>query len=130
MRDGSFLPASGPDRGDSAPVRASKSVGWHTYSDGALTARNTKAPVYTPELSEPGTSVAAYGWAPTSVAEPSEDRVEADLDLFLPTLRGAPRDVVDVNSVQYEVVGDPEDYNHGPFGSSFGCVVKLKRTQR
>lgn len=111
-------------------MKASKTVGWHTYSDGATTARNTKAAVYTPPLDEDGTEVAAYGWAPTYVSESNENRSESDLDLLLPTLRGAPRDVVDLPTGQYEVVGDPEDFTQGPFGSAFGVVVKLKRVQR
>lgn len=112
-------------------MRASKTVGWHTYSEGAATARNTKAAVYTPALDEAGAEVAVYGWAPTQTVEPSENRVESDLDLLIPTVWGGPRDVVDIpNLGQFEVVGDPQDFSTGPFSSRFGAVVKLKRVQR
>jgi hypothetical protein len=112
-------------------VKATKTVRWHTYSDGEPTVRNTRAAVYTPALDTAGTAVDAYGWAPTQTSEPNEDRVASDYDLFLPTVTGGPRDVVDIPAVgRFEVVGNPQDWGSGPFGSRFGAVVKLKRTER
>ena len=111
-------------------MKARLTVAWHTYADGAATDRGTSTPTWSPALDATGTSVAVYGWAPTSVSEPDEDRNEMSVDLFLPTATGAPRDVVDLPIGQFEVVGHPETYAYGPFGSNLGAVVKLRRVQR
>lgn len=105
-------------------------VYWHTFSVGAVDARNNPTTVYTPALDETGSAVAVMGWAPTQTAEPNEVRVQADLDLFVPpTVSGGPGDVVDLPDGAFEVVGWPEDWSNGPFGFRPGKVVKLKRTQ-
>ncbi len=112
-------------------MRASKKVGWHTHVSGDVTARNVPSSTYVPALDADGTSVDVFGWAPTQTLEPNETRVDVELDLFVPTALGGPRDVVDIPALgRFEVVGHPQDFSSGPFSSRFGAVVKLKRTQQ
>ena len=75
-----------------------------------------------------------YGWAPPSGdAEPFEagrNAVVRDLDLYVPPdFTCSPRDLVSVSGVEYEAVGHPQDFNHGPFGFIPGSVVNLKRVE-
>lgn len=107
-------------------------VGWHTWSAGTATARNTTTDVYTPLLTATGTQVRVHGWAPTRELEPTATRVESDIDLFVPSsVAPGPKDVVDLPIGRFEVVGYAEDFTHGPFAPGFGgSVVKLKRIQK
>jgi hypothetical protein len=71
-----------------------------------------------------------YGWAPAGTNESNASRhtVTADLELFAPpgfTLDS--RDHVRVLGKTYEVEGDVEDYDHGPFGYTPGIRVNLRR---
>lgn len=106
-------------------------VGWHTRSDGELSARNELLSVFTPELSDEGESRPVMGWGPAGQSEPDEDRVESGLLLYVPPgWVSGPRDVVDVpGEGRFEQVGWPEGYSSGPFGFSPGGVVRLKRVQ-
>lgn len=75
-----------------------------------------------------------YGWAaPSGDTEPFEagrNAVVRDLDLYVPpAFSCSPRDRVRVDSVEYEVVGHPQDFTHGPFGFIPGAVVNLKRVE-
>ena len=59
-------------------------------------------------------------------------RVLWEIDLYVPRgVTSKPADVVDLpldGSIgQFEVVGEIEDFNHGPFGFQPGSVVRLKR---
>jgi hypothetical protein len=78
--------------------------------------------------------VKVMGWAPTQTREPTEARVESDIDLFVPPgVSAKPKDVVDLPVDKsfgvFEVVGYGEDWTKGPFGFSPGSVVRLKRVQ-
>ena len=73
---------------------------------------------------------AVYGWAPAGTNESNASRhtVTADLELFAPpgfTLDS--RDHVRILGQTYEVQGDVEDFNHGPFGWAPGVRVNLRR---
>jgi hypothetical protein len=106
-------------------------VGWHTWSAGTATGRNTPTDVYTPALTATGTSVKVIGWAPTRETEPNATRVESDIDLFVPPgVASQPKDVVDLPIGRFEVVGWPQDFTYGPFGFQPGAVIKLKRIQQ
>ena len=71
-----------------------------------------------------------YGWQPagTNEANASRHTVVSDLVLLAPpgfTLD--PRDHVRVDGRTYEVEGEVEDLNHGPFGYAPGVRVNLRR---
>lgn len=109
----------------------------HTWSVGSDDGYTT-ADVYTPARTVTGTAVSAF-WASASTvlggAEPrlaGHDRVVVDVDLFVPqgTVISA-HDLVDLavnGGSQFEVIGDPQDYNHGPFGvDGWPLLVSLRR---
>jgi len=94
-------------------------VGVHTWSAGADSAYNEPADVYTPAKTSAGTEYKVCGWSAPTSTEPKlagHDRVVVDVELLAPT--SVPihaHDLVDLPDGQYEVIGEPEDYNHGPF---------------
>lgn len=71
----------------------------------------------------------ARGWAPTSSHEPKivgKDRVVVDVEMFTDWPAGH-RDRVTFGGRRYLVVGESEDWNHGPFGFAPGHVINLRR---
>lgn len=73
-----------------------------------------------------------FGWAPAGGVEVNTFRhaVTADLSVYAPadfTVR--PKDRMRVDGKTYDVQGDVEDYNHGPFGYAPGVVVNLSRSE-
>jgi hypothetical protein len=71
-----------------------------------------------------------YGWSAPQSSEPKVAGVESvvvTLELFAPARPVGDQDRIVVNGDTYEVVGDPEDYDHGPFGFAPGMVVNLTR---
>lgn len=77
-----------------------------------------------------GTTQAVYGWAPAGTNESNASRhtVTADVELFAPSdFSCGPRDRVKVDGRVYEVEGDVEDFDHGPFGFQPGVRVNLRR---
>ena len=71
-----------------------------------------------------------YGWAPagTSEALDRQQQVTHDLDLYAPSgFRVSVVDRVRVGDVVYDVSGEVQDFNHGPFGFRPGVRVKLNR---
>ena len=72
----------------------------------------------------------AYGWAPASSTEPvtgGTSTLVVERDLFAPTFPVDPRDEFVITGTRYSVVGDPGDFDHGPFGTKLGMVVRLRR---
>jgi hypothetical protein len=104
-------------------------VGVHIYSAGPTNGYGSETAVYTPPKDSPGTAAKVYGWSVASSTEPRpEDLVVTDVDLFAPAdFPAAAYDVIDLPEGQYEVIGTPQDYTHGPFGSALGIRVKLRR---
>jgi len=107
-------------------------VGLHTYSEGTADGYNESAAVYTPVKTVAGTSYRVYGWSTPTSTEPKlagHDRVIVDVELLVPPgFPAGPHDLIDLPDGQYEVLGQPEDYNNGPFGFTPGLVVNLRRT--
>ena len=87
---------------------------------------------HTPPLDEDGTEVKVYCWAPAGSAEPDTQRVEHDLDLYVPPgTQCTPRDVVDIDAKRYAVVGEAADYTTSPYTPGWGgIVIRLKRVTR
>lgn len=109
-------------------------VGVHTRGADGTDAHGNSVSVYTPPLPEAGTAVSVYGWFVPSTTEPplaGHDRVIVDVQLMVPPgFPAGPRDVVDLPegpAGQFEVVGYPEDYTHGPFGWAPGAVINLRK---
>ena len=105
-------------------MRACQRVEVITWSGGEADAHGNTVDAY----AEPVPRY-VYGWAPTSSTEPKTvgpNRVVVDLEVFSPfTLQ--PKDRVVVHGRTYEVEGECEDWNHGPFGHRPGFVVNLRR---
>ena len=79
-------------------------------------------------------AVRVYGWHTGSSHEPQiagHDRTVVEGQVFGPeSWRPSTRDrVVLPGAGTYEVIGEPEDYNHGPFGWRPGLVTNLKKTE-
>lgn len=74
-----------------------------------------------------------YGWASPSSSEPKlagHDRVVVDVEMGAPVGTVAePRDKFVLGGRTYTVEGEPEDYNHSPFGGQPGIVVNLRRVE-
>lgn len=82
---------------------------------------------------EPGWSppevVDVFGWAPAGSTEPKtvgENRVIVSIEVFAPFPLQA-KDKVTISGKLYDVIGEPEDWNHGPYGHQPGYVINLKR---
>ncbi len=89
-------------------------------------------PTYSPALDQPGTQAKVYGWAIPSTSSPTveghPDRSAADADLYAPpTFAPPPRSLIGLPSGRFEVVGEVQDFNHGPFGFQPGNVIQLRR---
>lgn len=73
-----------------------------------------------------------YGWSPAGGVEVNTFRhaVAADLAVYAPNdLDVRPRYRMVVDGKTYDVQGEVEDYNHGPFGYAPGVVVNLTRSE-
>ena len=58
------------------------------------------------------------------------DRVVVDVEMGAPVGTVAlPRDKFVLDGKTYRVEGEPEDYNHSPFGGQPGIVVNLRRVE-
>jgi hypothetical protein len=103
-------------------------VGLHNYSQGADDGYGNTLPVFTPAKDQPGVEYPVCGWwLPTSVEESgNKRRVITTLVLAAPkSFPANPYDLVDVpadGGTQYEVIGEAEDYNQGPWWQP-GVVV-------
>jgi hypothetical protein len=110
-------------------------VGLHSYSAGGIDGYGCTIPVYTPPRESPGIVEKVYGWVVSSSTEPHvdagrSDLVVTDVELFAsPDFQVSAYDLIDLPDGQYEVMGQPEDYTRGPFGSALGVLVKLRRVE-
>jgi hypothetical protein len=84
-----------------------------------------------PIYEEQTTDVAVYGWQPVSEDERNTaalaGRTITDLKLLTPDGDWRSGDAVIVDDTQYEINGDVENYNTGPFGYQPGYAVNLRR---
>lgn len=108
-------------------------VGVHTYSPGSSDGYGGTEDTYTPPVGETGVTQKVYGWSAPRSEEPKvagHDRVVVDVELLAPPgFQVGAHDLVDLPDGVYEVVGQPEDYNHGPFGFTPGLVVNLRKVE-
>lgn len=81
----------------------------------------------------PPVDVEVYGWSSPSSTEPKmagHDRVIVDVEVYAPsTWIVHAHDHVTVGGTVHDVIGEPEDYNHGPFRWKPGIVVNLQRVK-
>ncbi len=80
----------------------------------------------------PGRTEPVYGWAPAGTTEVNGSRhaVTADLQVYVPSgFSCSPRDRVIAGGRTYEVQGEVEDFDHGPFGWQPGGQVNLRRVE-
>lgn len=103
-------------------------VGVRTYSEDGEDPRGNRIETWSDPVSTP-----VYGWGPPQSAEPDipgHDRVTVDLELYVPPgFRATAHDKIVLEGEEFDVVGRPADYGHGPFGYNPGAVVKLTRTE-
>lgn len=106
-------------------------VGLHVWSGTGEDAHGNEIDVFTPPLDQEGAAQAVYGWSVPSSDSPAvagHDRVVVDVELLVPPeFPGKPRDVVDLPSGRFQVVGEVRDYSTGPFGWVPGGVLNLER---
>lgn len=106
-------------------------VGLHVWAGAGEDTHGNPVESYTPPLNQPGTPYAVIGWSVPSSTEPAvagHDRVVVDVELLTPPgFPAKPRDVIDLPSGQFEVVGEVRDYTTGPFGFAPGGVANLRR---
>lgn len=73
-----------------------------------------------------------YGWGAPQSSEPKRAGAEAvvvNLELYAPVFPVGDMDRIVVDGLAYDVIGEAEDFNHGPFGFAPGMVVNLKRAE-
>ena len=73
-----------------------------------------------------------YGWAPPTADQSiraTDTGVKRDYDLYSPDGFTKPRDRVSIEGMLFDVVGWPEDFNHGPFGWKPGYRINLVRVE-
>ncbi|MCV7009485.1 hypothetical protein [Mycobacterium gordonae] len=106
-------------------------VGLHTYSGGGDDGYGNPVPVFTPAKASPGVLYKVVGWVDLflpSAMERNENmkRVISYLQLFAPdTFPATAYDLIDLNgdpTNQWEVLGEANDYTHGPWWTP-GCKV-------
>lgn len=72
-----------------------------------------------------------YGWYHVTTDEPQEyghEQQLVDVKVLVPLgFVSSPYDRMIVNNNSYDIIGEQEDYNHGPFGYRPGSVVKLRK---
>ncbi|MGJ6980029.1 hypothetical protein ACSDQ9_05790 [Aestuariimicrobium soli] len=103
---------------------ASHPVGHMVASTGVTGAHGNATTTYAPAVER-----MVYGIAPTSSTEPKtvgKDRVVVQLEVFSPWA-AAPADRLVIGTRIYDVVGESEDLNRGPFGYQPGYVINLVR---
>lgn len=70
-----------------------------------------------------------FGWHQSSSSEPSEqgaNRVATTLVVLSPW-PATVKDQIAIDGVTYEVVGESQDWNHGPFGFEPGYRFTIRR---
>ena len=101
-------------------------VGVCTYSEGATDAHGRPTETWAEPVDHK-----VYGWYFVTTDEPQEATHEGqlvDVKVLVPLgFTCTPQDRIVVNSTSYDVIGEIEDYNHGPFGYRPGGVVKLRK---
>lgn len=115
-------------------------VGWHARNPDSPD-RFRAAPTYTPAKDQAGTPVRVIQWAAAKSDSSGRDgtqqvgheRTELTIKLYVPPeFQPSPGDLIDLPAGpagQYEVVGFPEDHNHGFHGWQPGNVVHLRRIE-
>lgn len=76
------------------------------------------------------TDLPVYGWGPPSpddVLRAEQTGVEHVLDVYCKQAATKHRDKLIVNGVEYFVQGEPDDFNHGPFGFKPGVRIRLSK---
>lgn len=108
-------------------------VGHHTYSSTTEDDYGREGITFTPARDADGVEKAVYGWANPTGTEPKlagHDRVVVEMELYSPpAFNPGPHDLIDLPGGQFEVIGYPEDYTHGPFGFQPGYVINLRRVE-
>lgn len=110
-------------------------VGLHVFSQGEDDGYGNKtAPIFTPDLDQPGIPYKVFGWSDTqSKVDTSEivenrRRVTEEKQLLAPeAFPGKPYDRIDLDDGQYEVVGFSLENNHGPWWNPRMRAYALQR---
>lgn len=102
-----------------------RTAGHRVYSEGSDDAHGNPVQSWAAPV-----DVAALWWSPSST-EPllaGHDRVSVDVVLVVDSaLSVSPHDRFVLDSKEYEVLGEPEDYDHGPYSVPGRKPVHLGR---
>ena len=105
-------------------MRATHTVQHEVWSAGPADGHGNVSDMWAEPTDRP-----VYGWSQRSSSEPKQvgaNRLVVDLEMFSPW-GAATKDRVTILGRRFEVVGESEDWNHGPFGWHPGFVVNLVR---
>lgn len=71
-----------------------------------------------------------YGWGAPTSSEPKlagHDRDIVEIELLVPPgFECGARDRIVLDGVEFDVIGEPQHYDHNPFGWNPGGVINLK----
>lgn len=102
------------------------SVGHRRYDSTATDAHGNDIDFWFPEVPKP-----VYGWGAPQSDEPKlagHDREVVEVELLVPPgFECSHRDLMVLDGVEFEVIGDPEMFDHSPFGWNPGGVVNLRK---
>lgn len=104
-----------------------QTIGHMVWSAGSVDAHGNPADTWAAAV-----NVLVYGYGPPAVraeTEPGGTQVISHLEVLAPTFTVDPRDRFVIDSVTYEVAGEPNVWDSGPFGYEPGMVVRLKRAE-
>lgn len=114
-------------------------VGHHVRVATGTGDRFRETVTYNPPKDAPGVPVRVIQWGAAQSAaasqdgrqQPGYDRTIVDVELYvLPDFKPGTGDLIDLPETgQYEVVGHPQDYNHGFHGWQPGNVINLRRVE-
>lgn len=100
-------------------------AGHEVYSEGSDDAHGNPAQSWAAPVSVP-----AIWWSPSST-EPvvaGHDRVQVDVVMAVDSaLAVGPHDRFVLDSQEYDVIGEPEDYSHGPYATPGRKPFNLQR---
>jgi hypothetical protein len=116
-------------------------VGRHAFVGVVHDGNGDMIRTFNPPKDQPGVPMQVYGWgAPRALhgagerrRDDVEERVVVDVELLIPPdVVLSDRDVVDVPydpEGQFQVIGQPESFNEGPFGWHPGRVALLRKVE-
>lgn len=109
-------------------LQARRTIYRQVWAAGAPDAHNNPVDAWSDPI-----PMLVFGWGPPSAdTENTAGRSEVirDLDVYAPVgTVVAPKDLILVGGITYEVLGWPEDFTNGPFAFEPGVRINLNRSE-